>query len=406
MAGSVNTNSSGGPGAPISSTGDDLVSVRSFVLRALLEETGWHGFVTDVGTGERQTWRRPSDVARFVERQLARLPDPALRTARWEAVVAGPTLTEVVTDMLTVLGARLPAPVPTMPEPNVTLERITEKLVGLGNHTGSEAATLGSRTVRGGRLDGRVRFQLWGVTAPAVDSAVLVLQSDLLDDREQLRTAGFLQFNAAETTLAEPIAGLAGWRKTTSFDVLYEYRYVDNDDADSLIARIEVTTDPEQPDSPAREQETITDELVRWDNETAPALVLTGPATVRRISALVFAPGPAIGGTVTLRRTDSSGATAEIHPDLELFLAAAAAGEPAEVTLSPAALFAAIGPAGTALELGDTDIDAVPDQYAGFDRVLDRSIGLPARSDRLSLTYAGPALDQTAVVYLRLNRPD
>lgn len=405
MAGSVNTNGSGGPGAPIS-TDDDLVSARSFVVRALLEESGWHGFVTDTASGERQGWRRPADVARFVERQLARVPDGSTRTARLGAVVAGPTLTEVVTDMLAVLGARLPAPAPTLPEPNVTLERVTEKLAGLGNQTGTEPAALGTRTLRGGRLDARVRFQLWGGTAPAVDSAVVVLHSDLLDDREQLRTAGFLRFNAAETTLAEEFETVGGWRKTTSFDVLYEYRYVDSDDADSLIARIQVTTDPEQPASPAREQETITDELVRWDDEAAPELVVTGPTTIHRISALVFEPGPAIGGTVTIRRTDGSATPPVVQPDLTTFLAAAATSTaPTEMTVAPVDLFAGIGPAGTQLELGDWNTDALPDQYAGFDRVLDQPIEL-ARSDRLSVTYSGPGLDQTAVVYLRLNQPD
>ncbi|WP_328331086.1 hypothetical protein OHA70_10480 [Kribbella sp. NBC_00382] len=398
----MNADGSGGSGGPVSSIDDDLVSARSFVVRALLEPAdglavGWAGFVTDAVTGQRQGWRRPADIARFIERQLA-VAVPAVPRRR-RLAVAGPTLTEVVADMLAVLGARLPATIPALPQPNVTLERVTEKLAGLGNQTGAESAALGVRTLRAGRLDARVRFQLWGGTAPLVDSAVLTLHSDLLDDREELRSAGFLRFNVADTPPAEEFDSLTAWRKTTSFDLLYEYRYDAGDDADSLITRIQVTTDPEESPSPAREQETVTDDLVRWDDQETPEFVLTGPATIRRISALVFQAGPPLGGAVTVRRTDASGAPPVVQPDLASFLAAIG---PAEVTLSPGVFFASLGPAGTGLTLGDWNVDAVPDEYAGFNRVLDPPIGLLARSDRLSITYSGPGLDQTAVVYLRL----
>ncbi|MEU1465852.1 hypothetical protein ABZ467_35435 [Streptomyces sp. NPDC005727] len=408
----MNADGSGGSGGPIGSIDDDLVSAHSFVVRALLElptaraggqagVSGWAGYVTDAVTGERQGWRRPADIARFVERQLSRtaVPGSAGRVGGRPLVMAGPTLTEVVADMLAVLGARLPVAAPVLPEPNVTLERVTEKLAGLGNQAGTESAALGGRTLRAGRLDARVRFQLWAGSAPAVDSAVLTLHSDLLDDREQLRSAGFLRFNVADTPPAEEFDSLAAWRKTTSFDLLYEYRYAAADDADSLIARIEMTTDPEQAPSTAREHETITDGLVRWDDAEAPDLTLTGPATISRISALVFEPGPPLGGTVTVRRTDSSGAPPVVQPDLASFLAATG---PAEVTEGPGVLFASIGPAGTSLTLGDWNVDTVPDEYVGFDRLLDPPIELVARSDRLSITYSGPGLDQTAVVYLRL----
>jgi hypothetical protein len=404
----------------------DLVSARSFVVRALFERDGgdaepsWHGFVTDVESGDRQVWRRVSDVGRFIERHLAALPEARAGTGRitllGAAAVAGPPLTDVVTEMLTVLAARLPAPVPALPDPNVTLERISEKLVGLGNHRGGEpTGSLGARTLRGGRLDGRVRFQLWGGTAPAVDDAVLTLHSDLLDDRDELRQAGFLRLAAVDTTLAEHVDAVSGWRKATSFEVLYEYRYVDVDDADSLIAKIQVTTDPEQVGSPDREQESIVDEMVRWDDELAPALALHGPGSVSRLTALVFEPGPAIGGTVTVSRTvQGSPDPVTSFPDVDAFLAATGGDQPvhtnADVELPPAALFAALGAAGDPLDLGDWNTDGVVDQYAGFDRRLDEPITLGTRLDRLSITYTPPpgpstGLDQTAVVYLRVNAP-
>lgn len=428
-------------GQSIYDDGDGLVLARSFVVRALLERPGleadgrrfgrrghdaprWHGYVTDAETGDRLAWARPQDVARFIEHQLEETGSVpvALDTADVGApgvrlrglAMTKPALTDVVTDMMTVLGQRLPPAVGSMPAPNVTLERVREKLVGLGNHAGIEpTGALGVRTVRGGRLDARVRFQLWATTPSDVDTAMQTLHATLLDDFEELKLAGFLQLAAADTALAGSIESIPGWRKTTSYDVLYEYRYVDSDDAQSLIVRIPLTTDPEAAPSPARELETITDEMVRWDQEGAPALAMRGPGAVTRLSALVFVPGPALGGTVTFARTSGGGPVTHL-PTLQAFLDAISGPDPAEtdadVELDPAAAFAALGAAGPGLAIGDWDTDAAPDVYSGFDRRLDEPIALTTAADRLTVTYtppAGPAtgLDQTAVVYLRVNSP-
>ncbi|WP_020579061.1 hypothetical protein [Actinopolymorpha alba] len=393
------------------------VSARSFVVRVLRDgdagDAGgsrWRGSVVDTATGERQVWRRPSDVARFIDWCLGE------RTARIEgAAMAGPALTDVVNDMLGELGARLPLAAPSLPDSNVTLERIREKLVGLGNQRGTEPThVLGMRTLRGGRIDARVRFQLWGVTAPAVDTAVTVLQADLLDDRDVLRQAGFLRFAAVETTLAERVESVAGWRKTTSYDVLYEYSYVDTDDADSLIVAIPVTLDPEQAGSPDRETQTLTDGMVRWDDEGAPALRIRGPATVGRLSALVFTPGPVPGGTVVVTRSSAAAGPVTHLPDLPGFLDATGGSSPAatdaDVTVTFADFFAGIGLSGDTLDLGDWNTDGTTDSYTGYDRCLDRPIVLAGPDDRLTVTYTaspGPStgLDQTAVAYLRVNAP-
>ncbi|QTE31450.1 hypothetical protein J4E96_09920 [Pengzhenrongella sicca] len=404
----------------------DLVVARSFVVRAMLERPDvaparWHGFITDAETGERHAWRRVADIARSVEATLAaaaagpRRGSPGGLRIRG-AAMAGPALTDVVTDMLTVLGLRLPAAAPALPDPNVTLERVQEKLVGLGNHRGDEpTGTLGTRTLRGGRLDARVRFQLWAASAPDVDAAMQLLHTTLLDDGADLRQEGFLRFAAAGTTLAEhvPTVGAGAWRKASSFDLLYEYQFVDADDAASLIARLEVTTDPEVVAGPGRERGSIVDELARWDDEGAPDLVVRGPAGVARVSALTFVPGPALGGTVTFARSSGTGAPAAHLPDLDAFWLATAGARPAQpdadVTLTPALAFAALGPPAPGLELGDWDADATPDAYTAFDRRLDDALVLPTAADRFTLTYTPPGggagLDQTAVVYLRVNPP-
>lgn len=411
-------------GRPTSPENGDLVVVRSFVVRALLERNGeagpsWHGFITDAHTSERRSWQHASEVAEFIGQRLmpASALGGAVRRVEWQGVgMAGPVLTDVVTEMLAVLQDRIPPQPPIPPDPGVTLERFTEKLVGLGNQRGTEQTpVLGTRTLRGGRLDARVRFQLWGDAPEVVDEAIRTVHVNLLDDREELRGLGFLRLSAVDTTIAEHVAVLSRWRKTTSFDVLYEYQYVDTDDADSLISQIPITTDPERADSPAREQQTVVDELVRWDSEAAPELVVTGPARVHRITALVFVPGPPLGGTVTLlRATGPVPGPVTTLPTLAHFLIDTGGSQPVEtnaaVTLPPAVLFSQLGPAGAGLELGDWDADGAVDQYTGFDRVLDPPIELPTWADRLIVRYTpppGPAtgLDQTAVVYLRVNSP-
>jgi hypothetical protein len=60
------------------------------------------------------------------------------------------------------------------------------------------------------------------------------------------------------------------------------------------------------------------------------------------------------------------------------------------------------------LELGDWNLDGTLDQYAGHDLRLGAAIVLPTPQDRLTIGYApqagpGTGLDQTAVVYLRVN---
>lgn len=412
----------GAPDEPSTSAGNGLVAARSFLVRALLERDArdapptWHGFVTDAESGERRGWRRTKEVSRFIERHLATGPGRSVRLEIAGDVMAGPSLTGVVRDMLTKLGDGRLHPDATLPDPNVTLERVGERLVGLGNQRGSEPTTsLGTRTLRGGRLEARARFQLWGATAPDVDTAVLTLHTDLLDDREELRQEGFLRLSAADTTLAEHVDSADAWRKATSFDVLYEYAYPDPDDADSLISRILVTTDPETVGSHGREQSTLSDHVVRWDEDLAEPLDLGGPLTVHRISALVHELGPAVGGTVTvLRSVHESPGPIAVHADLDAFLDAVAGDGPGQssdqVTMAPADLWTALGPTGDVLELGDLTVDGTPDAYAGFDRPVSPPLVLATSADRLSISYTpppGPAtgLDQTAVIYLRVNAP-
>lgn len=332
--------------------------------------------------------------------------------ARVGGLMAAPPLTDVVTDMLAVLEARLPPPSPPLPDPNITIERVRERLVGVGGMRGLDSkSSMASRTLRGGRLDARVRFQLWSSTPGGVDDAVVALHGTMLDHTDQLRVDGFLKLTATDTTVAEHVPTVDGWRKTASYDVLYEYAYADADAATSLIARIPVNTDLEEADSADRETETVTDELVRWDDELAPPLVIAGPATVSHVDLLAFVPGPSPSGTVTILRTTRDAAGSPTHlPDLPTFLAAVGGDVPAEthadVSLSPTALLAAFSPRGEPIELGDWNADLVADSYDGFHLDVAPGIQLSDPAHRLQISYSDPdGLDEQAVLYVRVNAP-
>ena len=96
---------------------------------------------------------------------------------------------------------------------------------------------------------------------------------------------GFLKLLVVDMSVVEQVDSVGGWRKTTSYDVLYEYQYVDTDETDSLIARIPVSTATGM----VSETQVLTDEMVRWDDEKAPDLILTGPLTIDRFSIVLCA---------------------------------------------------------------------------------------------------------------------
>src|SRR5262249_42727882 len=153
----------------------------------------------------------------------------------------------------------------------------------------------------------------------------------------------------------------------------------------------------------------------RWDDESAPDLILTGPLTVDRVSALVFVPAAALTGTITTTRSSGSGNAPAHHADLPAFVDATGGRSPAEtdadVELAPDDFFAARGPSTTTVDMGDWNVDGAVDEYTSHDLRLPAPIVLSTWRDRLAITYLpevpppGPTsgLDQTAVVYLRVN---
>ncbi|MBK8985297.1 MAG: hypothetical protein IPM39_04325 [Chloroflexi bacterium] len=322
-----------------------------------------------------------------------------------------PSPTDVLTALRAALEFYLPVSGVGLPTSNVSIIQVEEKSAGLGNYIGQESLNQFSLVLKGGRLQATVRFQLWATTPNDVDLAIDDLHGRLLTAKNDLWIAGFLRFTAAGSSLAEHIPSLNIWRRAADYDLLYEFRYTDSDGAQSLIARIPIHTDPEEPNSPQRETAVITDALARWDDLIAPMLDLRGRQTVSRFTALSFIPGLPPSESVILRRTfvGAVGAptafadlgqwvTAVTHPTTP--------DRHAQLTFATFSDFlAAFNPAGSPITLGDWDEDATLDDYDALLLQFATPIFLPDSADHLQLVYqpgsTDPHFDQTAVFYIR-----
>jgi hypothetical protein len=360
----------------------------------------------------------------------------------------------------------LAPPPPPLPAHTVLLESVIERTVGLGDRVGTEVrGPFSVAALKGMRVEAVVRYEVWGLTPADVGQAIADLVLKLLGDREAIRTDGFLRIALKSTNPSENVFAEDAYRQNVAFEVLFEFPYVDTDDAESLIARIPIAIDSE-----INESTTVVDEMARWDNELAPALALRGPLSIGRISALAFVAGPNPTGTVTVTRTfDGASGLPASHPTLAAFVATVSGTTPAqnhaEVTfpslfaflraiasfkiteeslslmqsdgVPPAVLtglegiqdqevggedafvsllVATIGPADTAAfqtiilkhsatseptDLGDWDENDTADKYESRQFLVTPSIELPRVTDRLEIAYQHLQLDQVAVVYLR-----
>lgn len=316
---------------------------------------------------------------------------------------SAPNLDQIISNMLKELSKYLPSPEPPLPDPGVSVVRVTEKTVGLGNHRGMDRrGSFAVVALKGGRLEVVVRFQIWSSEPGGVDTAIEQLHERLLNAMDELWADGFLRVAAEKTSLAEYVASLNAWRKTADYGVLYEFQYQDTDGAKSLIARIPIDIDSEYNVST-----TVTDEMIRWDNETASPLVVRGNFNVGRISALAFVSGTPPTGTISLMRTfDGAIGPPTSYPTLADFLTAVAGPDAPErhgqLTFSSLTDFLdAFSSVGDPITLGDWNEDGVPDEYEPRVLNLQPAIHLQDKADRLELMYQNNTFDQVAVVYLR-----
>ena len=308
----------------------------------------------------------------------------------------------------------MPSPVGSLPAHDVTVVRVEEKPVGLGNFRGLEVWNgMAAVALKGGRLLTAVRFQLWAANPADVGSLADTLHADLLVAKDDLWIAGFLKMKALAATSPEPVPA-NGWRKTLDYEFLYEYHYEDSDGAESLIARIPIHSDPEVVDSPDRETNVVTDAMVRWDEQDAPMLNLSGQTGIRLLTMLSFVPGTVPTAPVDLVRTFAGAANPPtVYPSLEDFFTAVT--HPTNPDRNAQFIFAtftdflnAFTAVRSPISLGDWDEDSLPDDYEVTQLEWEQPIQLTEGTDRLQIIYdpgsTEPQFDQTAVVYLRVGQ--
>lgn len=323
---------------------------------------------------------------------------------------AAPMLDTAVKAMLGALTTYLPASGGALPDPTISVTSLTERSVGLGNFRGTDVrGAYPAVDLKGIRVDAVTRFQLWAQQPGQADLLLNTLTVQLAGDGEALWKKGFLKVALESAPPPEPIPSLSAWRKHADYRMLYEYTYSDTGGADSLIAKIPIAID-----SDFNETTTVTDELVRWDDVEASALVVRGPMTVAELSLLLFAPNPGTppSGQVVLTRTFDDAATPPVtQPNLAAFLGAVTGPAPsrnATVALSFNAFIPAPAPDdGDPIVMGDRNNDLIPDEYDPRRLVLGTGIALPEITDRFEVAYdALPATFGAAVMYVRATRAE
>lgn len=322
------------------------------------------------------------------------------------------TPSDALTAMLDCLKGYLPSNTDGLPENVVSVSSLNERPVGLGNFRGEERVdNFMLVALKGGRLDAKVRFQLWAATATQTETLGFALQEAILNDKENLRGDGFLRVDLIQSSVSESNVPLNASSKTLEFAILYEYAYRDSDGAESLISSIPVETDPEERNSPVRELFTVTGDMTRWDEDRAPSLRLRGNRLIHELTMLIYRPSAAPTASVRLRRTfDGATGPAASFATFDAFLDAVTDSElPARhaewVFASFSDFLAHFINSGESIELGDWDEDLTIDSYELLSWMLPLAIPLPNNADRFEITYApgdsAPKFDQTAVLYLR-----
>lgn len=326
---------------------------------------------------------------------------------------SAPSPAQILSDMLDILRNYLPPPEPSLPTPGISSISVKQRPVGIGNWRGTERrGPLAEISLKGGRLDTVVRFQLWADTVSSVDGIMNTLHNDLLTDSSQLWVNGFLRLELIETSSAEFIGGSTNaWRKTTDYKILYEYHYHDLDGAESIIARIPIHSDPEERNSAERETTQVTDELSRWDDLQAPSLTVSATAKTRvriyGLASLAYLPSSWPGNPVTVARLQrNASAPPTTYPTLAEFHAAVTQqvnpSLHAQVVFPSVSDFmAAFDSAGDSFGLGDWDENGTPDTYKPGALEFDPPLILESSNDFIRISYQGVAFDSKAVVYLR-----
>lgn len=199
-----------------------------------------------------------------------------------------------------------PPPGSTLPPPGLSVVSVSERTVGIGNRRGTDfVGPFAVLSLKGVRLEAVVRFQYWAADPAGADALLTGLHGRLAAGAGVLRTAGFLQVTAAGASPAELLE--TAWRVTADYRVLYEFRYQDADGAESLLSRIPIDIGNERAPNVTT---TVSDDMVRWDDGGAPALVVRRRRAhafrLDALSLLAFLPAGWDGVRVVMELTPPS----------------------------------------------------------------------------------------------------
>jgi hypothetical protein len=299
-------------------------------------------------------------------------------------------------------GYLTPSPANGIPPATVSVLQISDRTLGIGNSRGLQAVgPFSTVELYGGRIDCVVRFRVWAADSDGADTAMTALQGRLFSSRAELWNAGFLQFDGVAGTLAASDG--AAWSRTADYHALVEYHLAPVSQAQSLIAAIPIRADH---NGSIGETTTVTDDMVRWDQESAPGLVVRGPAAIANLALAAFLPTPAPGNAVELLRTNdaATGAPRDFPSIVEFLVALNDPVTPerhARVVFASLADFLDVFEDSGEMELGDWNQDGNADHYTVGLLSFDAPISLPDAVDRLQVALPATPLDHVGVVYLR-----
>lgn len=314
-----------------------------------------------------------------------------------------PNLGDVLTGMVGALQPFVPAQIPGLPLPSVSLARAEPRAAGIGNYIGYLArGDVAATELQAVRVEAVARFSLWGFVPADVDQAVTALTGALLGKRADLASQGFLKLSFEGSSPVEETKAPSAWRRFADYAMLYEVSFDDVGGADGLIRPVQAS------EARTGAAWSITGDLGRWDDVAAVPLSVRGSATITGLTALSFVANPALPptGGVTITRTFDGAQPPLAAGSFAAFLAGVT--DPVAPTrnlsvsfASVAALLAEFALAGAPVIMGDRNADGIPDAYLPSTLAFPAPLVLGSVFDRLEFTFANAKFDQIAVLYLR-----
>ncbi|PKH00452.1 hypothetical protein [Paraglaciecola sp. MB-3u-78] len=323
-----------------------------------------------------------------------------------------PALNDVMDNVISTLSGYLTASGGSLPSSTVSFLSVAKKNPAIGNRIATDTrAGYPIAAIKAGHLDANLQLQIWHTNPDTIEVEMNDLQGRILADKTLLHEQGFIKLKSDGGNMSEHISNLNAWRKTSQLNVLYEYRYQDNDDALSIIHRIPITNDLEQNNSSSQELSTVTDVIQRWDDEEAWSLNISANSTqtnkIYGLSVLAYLPGGWNGNQVILQKTNLDNPNPpNLYANLADFIEAVtdqnSPDQNARILFASVTDFVgALELQGSNFELGDWDEDNIPDQYQAYQTIFENPIQLNRMNDEFRVSYQAAPFDSKAVVYLR-----